>query len=80
MTKEEIIAKTVNVLSEEFEVDKSKITPEADIKETLDLDSLSLVDLVALIEETFNIKMKGSDLAKTKTFSELYAFLGESVK
>ncbi|MBP5392004.1 MAG: acyl carrier protein [Bacteroidales bacterium] len=79
MTKEELIAKTIDILAEEFEVEKEEITPEADIKKTLDLDSLSLVDLVALIEETFDIKIKGTDLMKTTNFSQLYDFLFERI-
>ena len=79
MTKEELIAKTIDILAEEFEVEKEEITPDADIKKTLDLDSLSLVDLVALIEETFDIKIKGTDLMKTTTFSQLYDFLFERI-
>jgi len=79
MTKEEMIAKAVDILAEEFEADKEEITPEADIKKTLDLDSLSLVDLVALIEENFDIKIKGSDLLQTATFSQLYDFLFQRI-
>ena len=79
MTKEEMIAKAIDILAEEFEVDKEEITPEADIKKTLDLDSLSLVDLVALIEENFDIKIKGSDLLQTATFSQLYDFLFQRI-
>ena len=79
MTKEELTAKTIDILADEFEVEKEDITPDADIKKTLDLDSLSLVDLVALIEETFDIKIKGTDLMKTTTFSQLYDFLFERI-
>ena len=73
------MAKTIDILADEFEVEKEDITPDADIKKTLDLDSLSLVDLVALIEETFDIKIKGTDLMKTTTFSQLYDFLFERI-
>ena len=79
MTQEELIAKTIDILADEFEVEKDDITPDADIKKTLDLDSLSLVDLVALIEETFDIKIKGTDLMKTTSFSQLYDFLFERI-
>lgn len=79
MTKEEMIAKAVDILAEEFEVEKEEITPEADVKKTLDLDSLSLVDLVALIEENFDIKIKGTDLMQNTTFGQLYDFLYERI-
>ena len=57
MTREDII-KTVNsALAEEFEVEENILDPEANIKETLSLDSLSLVDLVALIQQTYKVKI-----------------------
>ncbi len=80
MTKEEMIAKANEVLAEEFEVEISEITPEADIKKTLQLDSLSLVDMVALIEETFGVKVKGTDIVNIKTFDALYDFLYEKLE
>lgn len=46
MSNEEIIGKINEYLSEEFEVELSDITPEAPLKETLELDSLDYVDLV----------------------------------
>jgi acyl carrier protein len=75
MTKSEIEVKAKSVLAEEFEVEEDTITPDADIKKTLNLDSLSLVDLVALMEETFNVKIKGTEIIKIKTFTELYDFV-----
>ncbi|MBR1632017.1 MAG: acyl carrier protein [Paludibacteraceae bacterium] len=77
MTKEELILKANEVLAEEFEVEESVITPDADIKATLQLDSLSLVDMVALIEETFGVKLKGTDVSSVKTFGALYDFIYE---
>ncbi len=75
MTKEEIIAKVNEVLAEEFEVEESVITPDADIKSTLELDSLSLVDLVALIDTTFKVKIQTADLPSVKTFGALYDYI-----
>ena len=68
--------KTLNeTLAEEFDVEITKIVPEANIKEMLDLDSLALVDLVALIETTFDIKIKGQEILSVKTMGDLYDFL-----
>lgn len=77
MTKAEMIAKANEVLAEEFEVEVESITPDADIKSTLQLDSLSLVDMVALIEETFGVKIKGTDVSSVKNFEALYDFIYE---
>ena len=62
MDKNELIAKVNACLAEEFEVEESIITPDAPIKQTLQLDSLSLVDMVALIENEFGVKIPTADL------------------
>ena len=80
MEKQELIAKINQVLADEFEVEQSVITPDADIKSTLNLDSLSLVDMVALIEEEFGVKIKGTELASVKTFGLLYDFVLERME
>ena len=72
MEKQELIEKINAALADEFEVDESVITPEAPIKETLELDSLSLVDLVALIE--------GTEVSHIKTFAALYDFVFDRLK
>ena len=77
MDREELIQKINTALAEEFEIDQSVITPDADIKETLELDSLSLVDLVALIENDFGVKIKGSEMAGVRTFAALYDYVVE---
>ena len=75
MEKQELIEKINSALADEFEVEEAVITPEAPIKETLELDSLSLVDLVALIESNFGIKIAGSEVSNIKTFASLYDFV-----
>lgn len=75
MTREEIIEKVASTLSEEFEVEQEVITPEAVIYDTLQLDSLSLVDLVAVVQYTFKVKIPVADLPSVKTFNDLYDYI-----
>ena len=75
MAKQELVNRINEVLAEEFEKEVSELTPDADIKANLELYSLSLVDMVALIETEFKVKLKGSELAQIKTFGELYDFV-----
>ncbi len=63
-------------IAEEFEIEVSDITPDAPIKETLDLDSLSLLDLVAVIEGETGVKLSGTEAVKLVTFQALYDRLG----
>ncbi len=80
MEKQALIEKVNTALAEEFEKEITDITPDANIKETLELDSLSLVDMVALIEAEFGVKIKSQEIGGIKTFAELYDFLEERVK
>lgn len=80
MEKAELIQKINAAMAEEFEVDESVFTPDADIKSTLELDSLSLVDLVALVESNFGIKINGADIAKIRNFGALYDLIYEKVQ
>lgn len=75
MEKNELIAKMNSVLANEFEVEESTITPDASIKETLQLDSLSLVDMIAIVEEEFGVEIKGQSVGQVKTFANLYDFV-----
>jgi len=75
MSNQEIIEKINGFLVDEFEADPSLITPEASLKETLDLDSLDFVDLVVVIENNFGFKAKGEDFVDIKTFQDFYNYI-----
>lgn len=75
MTREEIIAQVNNLLEEEFEVEQSEFAPDANLKETLSLDSINLVDLIALVQMTYKITIPVGDLKQIQTFSDLYDYI-----
>ncbi|MDR2423367.1 MAG: phosphopantetheine-binding protein [Prevotellaceae bacterium] len=75
MNRNELISKANEALSSEFEVEISSIVPDANIKETLDLDSLGLVDMVALIEGLFGVKIQAQEVNAITTFENMYDFL-----
>ncbi len=75
MTREEIIEQVNTLLAEEFEVNAEVFVSDANVKETLELDSLSLVDLVALIQQNYKVKIPVADLRKIQTFNDLYDYI-----
>ena len=75
MTRNEIVEKVNALLAEEFEVDAADFATDANIKETLSLDSLSLVDLVAIIQQTYKIKIPVAELKTIQTFDNLYDYI-----
>jgi acyl carrier protein len=80
MSKESIIEKINGFLVEEFEVDASKITPEANLRETLELDILDYIDLVVVIESNFGFKVKPEDFASIVTFQNFYDYVLNKVE
>ena len=75
MTREEIIAQVNSLLAEEFEIEESEFAPDANLKETLNLDSINLVDLIALVQFTYKITIPVEDLKKIQTFTDLYDYI-----
>ena len=75
MQHEEIIEKINNFLAEEFEIDADKMLPQANLRETLDLDSLDYIDLVVVIESNFPIKVKPEDFVNILTFQDFYDYV-----
>jgi acyl carrier protein len=72
MNKEVIIEKIDDFLIDEFEVEKDDIAPEANLKETLGLDSLDFVDLVVAVESNFGVKLVGEDFVNILTLQNFY--------
>lgn len=72
MTKEVIIDKINDFLIDEFEVEADDIAPEANLKETLELDSLDFVDLVVAVESNFSVKLVGEDFVNVESLQDFY--------
>lgn len=74
-TKAEVIASINEFLAEEFEVDINAIQPEANLAQTLNLDSLDYIDLVVVTESNFGFKVKAEDFPGIKTFGDFYNYV-----
>ena len=72
MKLKNIIKVTNEVLVDEFEIEQSIITNEANFRDTLDLDSLDYVDLVVFVEENFKVKLTAEDFQSVVSFSDFY--------
>ena len=77
MTREEIIEKVNSLLAEEFEIEESEFAPDANLKDTLQLDSINLVDLIALVQFNYKVTIPVEDLKKIQTFDNLYDYIFE---
>ena len=70
-----IIEKINEFLINEFEVDPEKIQPTANLRDTLELDSLDYIDLVVVIESNFGFKVKPEDFTNIDTFKSFYDYV-----
>ena len=67
--------KLTQILVDEFEIEEQLITPEADLREDIGIDSLDVVDMVVVINEEFGIKLQAQDFKGVKTFGQLVELL-----
>jgi len=74
-TRQEIINILNAKIAAEFELDEAIITPEASIIETLDLDSISLVDLISVVQQNFNVTIDKNELPSLKKMEDLYDYI-----
>ena len=72
---ETIISKINEFLVEDFEVEPDVIAPEANLKDTLELDSLDYIDLVVVLESNFSFKVKPEDFTSIITFQDFYDYV-----
>jgi len=70
-----IVNKINTLLVEEFEADADAITPDANLKATLELDSLDYIDLIAITESNFGFKVGPDDFNNIATFEDFYNYI-----
>ncbi|MDC9723578.1 MAG: phosphopantetheine-binding protein [Urechidicola sp.] len=79
MDKSSIISKVNEFLEEEFEVENEDITGDANLKDTLELDSLDYVDLVVSVESNFGVKLDADDFVDVITLQNFYDLIDRKV-
>ena len=75
MSKQEIIDKVNTLLVEEFEIGEEQLTPQASLKDDLEIDSLDFVDIVVLIDRDFGFKPQATELKAVKTLGDFYDYI-----
>jgi acyl carrier protein len=76
MTPNQLTIDKINeILSEEFEVYPNRISPDANLRQTLELDSLDYIDLVVVIENNFNFKVSPEDFTLIISFRDFYNYI-----
>ncbi|MBU2515188.1 acyl carrier protein [bacterium] len=78
MLKEQVIETINRLLIEEFEIEEEQLQQvNENLMETLEIDSLDLVDLVVIIERNFGFKVVPEEMAEIDTLQDFYDFVAE---
>ncbi len=67
-------------LVEEIEVDEDVISPDARIKDDLEIDSLDFVDIVVIVEKAFGFKIKQEEMTNVVVLNDFYDYIYSKVK
>ena len=65
------------ILKDTMDIDESKITLDAKLKEDLELNSLDSVELIMSAEEEFGIEIPDEDVMNFKTVNDIVNYIEE---
>jgi acyl carrier protein len=71
MTKEEILNRIVQILVETFDMDASKVIPEARLADDLDIDSIDAVDLIVQLKPLVGQRLKPEAFKSVRTVGDV---------
>jgi len=79
MTKGKIEEIVNDFLINEIEVDADKVTPQANLKTDLGIDSLDFVDIVVIVEKNFGFKIKAEEMQNVQTLTQFYDYIESKI-
>ncbi len=71
MLPQDVFKSLKDTLVEQFDIDPTKITPEARLYEDLDLDSIDAVDMIIKLQEMTGRKVSPEDFKSVRTVADV---------
>ena len=71
MNKEAIYERIVAILQETFEIDASRVTPEARLYDDLDIDSIDAVDLIVQLKPLVGKRLNAEAFKSVRTVQDV---------
>lgn len=63
------------IIAEKLGLEIADVTMECSLSDDLDADSLDIMDIIASVEETFDIRVPEDDLLEMKKVSDLVTYI-----
>jgi acyl carrier protein len=77
-TRDELVAGLAEILEEVAGVNPDDVTEEKSFTEDLDVDSLSMVEVVVAAEEKFGVKIPDDEVQNLKTVGDAVSFIAKA--
>ena len=74
-----MLEKIKNVMAEKLDIDPEDITLEADLKKDLQLDSLSVLELVMALEQAFNTDIPDEEAEQLTTVGDAISYVEKKI-
>lgn len=75
MSEEEIFNKIKDMIADDFDVDKDKITENTNFMDDLDADSIDLVEFILQLEDEFGAEIPDDEAEKIKTIGDAVSYI-----
>lgn len=73
-----VFEKLSDIISEQLDIEKDKITMDLSISDDLGADSLDLVDILMSIEDEFDLEVPDEDVEKIKTVGDMVKYIEDN--
>ncbi len=77
--QDEVYNKIKSVLMDEFEVEESDVSMEANLFTDLELDSLDAIDLMVTLDKELGIEIKTEEMQDMRTIEDVCNFVISSI-
>ena len=78
MTEQQILVGLAEIIEEYVGVPASEVTPEASLIDDLDIDSLSMVEIVVSAQDKFGVEIPDDDLKGLTTVQDVLSYVQRS--
>ena len=77
ISKDTILKELTKILTEDFEIDEAEITPQANLFEDLELDSIDAVDLAVRVQQFTHKKISPENFKQIRTIEDVVNAIDE---
>jgi acyl carrier protein len=75
LTEKEVLGGLAGIVAEETGLDVAEVTGSKSFTDDLDIDSLSMMTIVTLAEEKFNVRIPDEDVKNLVTVADAVAYI-----